>query len=392
MSPGVFDYVHQEEYGVTAGHAKEGDGSVRSGAKPSYAQRATEVLERSILESVGKGLAAGVADEGIPDWVHARMDGLRERAEARLADEMRAAMPEELASDAEARAEFVSLYSAFWRPALDLFWLVRTHCAKLGSWLNDLPAGDETPVLNDVSTVMRDVQARACRVASEVHVLLSTGLREGAEARARTLYELDVVTSVIAQADDPEDTARRYLAHERWERLRDLRMWVEAGRATEDDLRELRAIEAAVEALVGTCDGRFARPWGWAADLVDGRPTFRSLEALAGHGAVHGFYMKMCHSVHGGSTGAALGIVDSPDGPTLTTGQEEELPTDAAAGSLLALCRVTSRVVDARSEACAQSAVGVWLGAVERLRDEATCEFEARRRDLEALLRRDQIR
>src|SRR5450759_3127618 len=109
-------------------------------AKLGHEERATEILNGSILETIGEGLAAGVADEGIPDWVVERLDELRERAKTRFADELLATMREELASEAEGRAEFESLYGRFWGPALDLFLLVRTQCLKLGSWLNDLPA------------------------------------------------------------------------------------------------------------------------------------------------------------------------------------------------------------------------------------------------------------
>jgi Family of unknown function (DUF5677) len=270
--------------------------------------------------------------------------------------------------------------------------LVRTQCLKLGSWLNDLPAGGERPVLDDISTAMRNVQGRACRVAAEVHILLSAGLREGAEARARALYELDVVTSIIAQADDASDTARRYLAHAQWESLQDLLMWVEAGRASEDDLEELRILESSVGALVEDYGRRFAQPWGWAAALVSGRLTFRSLETLAGHREARAYYVRMCHSVHAGSTGTAQGIVDSPEGLTLTTGQAEEFPVEAAIGSLLALCRVTSRLVEARRSACERFAVNVWFGAIERLLYKAAGEFEARRDELEDFLRETQGR
>jgi hypothetical protein len=63
-----------------------------------------------------------------------------------------------------------------------------------------------------LAEVLIRLHARACQIASEVHVLLSAGYADGAMARCRTLHEIAVVGFFVQEHG--EETAARYLAHD----------------------------------------------------------------------------------------------------------------------------------------------------------------------------------
>jgi hypothetical protein len=56
---------------------------------------------------------------------------------------------------------------------------------------------------------IRRIYGRGCHLAAEICHLLRGGYADGAEARWRTLYELEVISKFICIAGD--DTAERYL-------------------------------------------------------------------------------------------------------------------------------------------------------------------------------------
>lgn len=356
-----------------------------------YLKKADDIIRHSLLQTVGEGLAAGIPDAGIRGWMVDRIPKCREDAEAELAGDLLATVHDAITAEYRARSEFQELMREVWGPALDLFWLVRMQCFEVGRWLND-ESDRASSNSDDLNVAMTTIHGRACRVATEVNVLLSGGLREGAEARARTLYELDVVATLLGIGDS-QRTARRYLDHSTREQTQDYLAWAEAGGdACEADMRELDGLQSQLEVLVGLHDKQFAQRWGWAAHLTPGRPTFRALEELAGFAdaGTHYPYQVLCHAVHAGSTGTGRGVEWAPEGPTLVTGQTGTMATEAALMSLIALFRLTCHLLNARRESCKGRAVNVWRGAIERLLRSAIEAFETQDDRTAAFLRREQ--
>lgn len=157
---------------------------------------------------------------------------------------------------------------------------------------------------------------RACQVTSEIIALMENGYADGAMARWRTLHEITVVATVIAEGGNT--LAERYLAHEA----------VEAKRAMDEyarchaplgykplSRRDLRQVAAAYDAVLLRFGRDFREQHGWAADHVGNKkPNFSDLEAAAGRAAMRSYYKMASYNVHASPKGISyrIGTIDDP--------------------------------------------------------------------------------
>jgi len=84
-----------------------------------------------------------------------------------------------------------------WQQPLDSLLLLIWICRECGSSVNVAARSRATRAPSKKVEVLTRLHARACQTALEVHVLLSNGFADGALARWRTLYELDVVAAFV---------------------------------------------------------------------------------------------------------------------------------------------------------------------------------------------------
>jgi len=122
-----------------------------------------------------------------------------------------------------------------WGQALDRFYAIVVYAEEIGRELYRMhleEADDEE--FDAVFEALIGLYARACRVAREVHHLLSGGFPFGALARSRTLHELAVITIVIAdygREDEHADLADRFIQHAWIARYRDAKLYQESREA-----------------------------------------------------------------------------------------------------------------------------------------------------------------
>src|SRR6266540_5951679 len=119
-----------------------------------------------------------------------------------------------------------------WGRSLDRFYAIVVFAEEIGRELYGIhlqEADDEE--FDPVFEALIGLYARACRVAREVHHLLSGGFPFGALARSRTLHELAVITIVIAdygREDEHADLADRFIQHAWIARYRDAKLYQES--------------------------------------------------------------------------------------------------------------------------------------------------------------------
>ncbi len=85
-----------------------------------------------------------------------------------------------------------------WGKALDRFYAIVVCAEEVGHKLHGAHRKAVAEEFDPVFEALIGLYARACRIAREVHQLLSGGFSFGALARSRTLHELAVITIVIA--------------------------------------------------------------------------------------------------------------------------------------------------------------------------------------------------
>jgi len=150
--------------------------------------------------------------------------------------------------------------------------------------------------------------ARACRVAREVHYLLSGGFPFGALARSRTLHELAVITIVIAdygREDEHADLADRFIQHAWIARYRDAKLYQESREAlgqeplSDEDMAQMQQQH---DLLIAKYGKTYSKDYGWATGLnrQSSAPDFRELEGLADLSHLRWHYKQQSHEVHAG--------------------------------------------------------------------------------------------
>jgi len=171
----------------------------------------------------------------------------------------------------------------------------------------------------DIPTLeaIRRIYGRGCHLATEICHLLRGGYADGAEARWRTLYELEVISKFICIAGD--DTAERYLSYpsvemeifyksakQYFERLnRELTLDEEKEYQNAKD--RLFSEEEKVKSLCKRFGPCFKKDNGWAACAIrKKKPQFSYIEALTGYSKSRVLYKEANFPIHGGPMAASF--------------------------------------------------------------------------------------
>ena len=150
---------------------------------------------------------------------------------------------------------------------------------------------------------------KGCAVGTEIFILLRAGLADGALARWRSLYEIELIASFIAVHD--EEIAERYLNHaaiKNWEWFLSLQealktMPVPAGAVPEmDDTNFIARYKQERDEVVRRYGTKFKYEYGWAADVVGtakrAGPNRSDLERALGRESMASLYKSASYQVH----------------------------------------------------------------------------------------------
>ena len=157
--------------------------------------------------------------------------------------------------------------------------------------------------------MVASLHQKGCATAAEILVLLRNGLADGALARWRSLYEIDLIASFLAKHDDT--VSERYLDHaaiKNWEWIQSLQgaleaMSVPAGAVPEmDDSSFIAHFKQKRDVVVHRYGTKFKHEYGWAADVVGtakgNGPNRRDLERALGRENMASLYKSASYQVH----------------------------------------------------------------------------------------------
>ena len=202
------------------------------------------------------------------------------------------------------------------------------------------------PVLGGpVTELLTRLHARACRVGSEVLVLLESGHAGGAHARWRTLHEIAVVALFLR--DRGKDIANAYLLHDGIVSYRAARQAEEKKIETVAP-HEILRLRQRYELLVGRFGKPYAEEYGWAAAVLGReRPTFADIEASSvGLDATRPYYRLASHDVHAGpkSIYFNMGVLGRQN--VLAAGPSNAGLADPGHGMAISLGQVTAALLN----------------------------------------------
>lgn len=266
-----------------------------------------------LLEKIRqRAIAAGKTPEEAEKIVNkAVVDAVRETNPAKVQG-MLDCMPAVMEANLEDIRGFDSRTRLHWGRALDLMFVVGNSSIEMAE---DFRANCEPSPNETLYLVLTGLFARACRVAMEVHHLLSGGFPLGAYARARTLHEIAVVTQVLAKNDGKpgsEDLAERFMLHRLILEYKDNMAYATAfSDESPEVLDELAAGKATQKSLCERFGDEYKESHGWAFKLTGKKnPGIIDLEKLTDLELFRPHYKAMSHEVHADSSSWRLNRVE----------------------------------------------------------------------------------
>lgn len=257
----------------------------------------------------------------ISDFTDNKLPGLMlsvsQGSAKQIGETLRKDWPNQKEYDGIVVADFLDRLEDDWGKALDILRMMLTISREIGPEFSAWAATDEAPKTPARHEALLKLHARGCQVVDEIICLMENGFADGAFARWRTLHEIAVIASLIADGD--EELAIRYFDHEAIEAKRAMdhfkMHYDELGFEKPDD-EEIESIEKAYEDCLQRYGHGFGAEFGWAAPhLGKKRVRFNDLQEFVGQIASRSYYRFASHNVHASSKGVnyRLGLVDQDE-------------------------------------------------------------------------------
>lgn len=208
-----------------------------------------------------------------------------------------------LQEHAEVRQDFLAHHMSTWGDALTGYAIFVEIAREIGTAaypriVDELSVKNHAPHKLEATT---SLYARSCHIASEVQVLLENGFADGAQARWRSLHEIQVILHILSEGDD--DLSKRYLLHHDIDLYSEARLsrQINGKRPTDKQLSRLQNNRDDLVAVFGK---DFDQPYGWASAILGFRASrFSDLEAYAGAAFQRQRYKAASANVHGSARG-----------------------------------------------------------------------------------------
>jgi hypothetical protein len=303
-------------------------------------------------------------------------------AAERLLKALKRKWPEQATYETGVFDSFRGRLEARWGEGFDLLRMLLTSCRELGEESAKRLRRSKAHKNRVLRSLIVRLHARACQITAEIITLIENGFADGAMARWRTLYEVGVVATVIADAD--ETLAKCYIQHEVVESKLAMdeyaRCHVALGYRPIPG-REQRRIERAFAAAVKAHGGDFGKPYGWAAAyLKKKRVTFRDLEDAAQRSAMRSYYKMASYNVHADtpkSIFSRLGVIG--DQSIIIAGATDAGFTEPAQNTAFTLVQITGLLLVNRAS---NLDVMIKLRTLTMIRDEVPDVFMRAERKL----------
>jgi hypothetical protein len=296
-------------------------------------------------------------------------------AAERLLKTLKQRWPEQAAYERAVLEGFKERLEARWGKGFNLLRMLLIGCRELGEeTATQLPRSRSNKKRILRSLLVR-LHARACQITTEIVTLIENGFADGAMARWRTLYEVGVVATVIADAG--EALAWLYLEHE----VVESRFAMDEYDRCHEALgfrplpkRVRRRVERAFAVAVKTHGADFGKPYGWAAaHLKKKRVTFRDLEDAAQRSAMRSYYKMASYNVHADtpkSIFSRLGVLG--DQSLILAGASDAGFRDPGQNAAITLLQITAVLL---SERMSNLDVMIKMQALTMIRDQIADAF-----------------
>jgi hypothetical protein len=260
-----------------------------------FAVRLNELIDRieasesnrdEALESIGETLMEAVAEEA-PKFVAA----LRQTAGAMNRSHRRY------------WRKFESKIRIHWGDAFDQFYSVLAFARESSQYYSIELEKGEVDEVDLVTEALISLQARACRIAGEVHALLQAGYGYGALARCRTLHEIAVIAYILVDYGrkvEHHDLAERFFEHDkvmRYEEAVEFQNHCEELGFDPFSDEQIAEWKEENDRLIHRYGRAYRMDYGWAVSVA-ASPTFRNLEEKVEMSHFRTYYKSASKEIH----------------------------------------------------------------------------------------------
>lgn len=245
-------------------------------------------------------------------------------------------LPQMLADHRKDDAGFRRRCYRRWRDGLDQLKMFIVMSEEYGSTINQRERFRAVQEQNYTFEATVALHARAVRVSNEILALLCDGFPDGALSRWRTLHEIAVTTTFLAQND--REIAKRFIAHRGIANAKALKQYVEflpRSNMTPLEPGSIETAEAVKASLIEEFGPEFREDYGWAYPIISKNRgiTLYDLEVATGLDHWRPRFRWASDDIHAGAKPyhASLGAAETPlDKPVLLTGRSDSAFTDPA--------------------------------------------------------------
>jgi hypothetical protein len=246
---------------------------------------------------------AEAAFKRVADGLPQELDRITGEQSERMFNDLVEKWTAEHAAQSSETTEFQQRLEERWGEGLNLLRILLTITREIGGERAKKHLGRRGQKASVRMALLVRLHVRACQVTQEIICLLEGGLADGAMARWRTLYEIAVTATMIADGD--EDLADRYVSHqivEEWRRLEEDLCAAPNRQLSSAELRERDFAKTEYDAILAKYGASFGGLYGWAAHhLKLKKPTFKNLQEAAGRAGENPFYKLASVNVHAGT-------------------------------------------------------------------------------------------
>lgn len=281
------------------------------------------------IDGVMEGLVLSVVDkiaESVSNTLQSRMDDMLE-------------------DQCAIQSEFDDNLYDTWAEALNLFQglIVISDEAAQGY----LERSDKYSENDLTQNLLVRLHAKANQISKEILHLLRHGFADGAQARWRSLHELAVVCSFIAQHGD--SVAERFVQHESVEIYKAAKQYnqycTRLGAEKIDD-SEMALIEKEYQEVIDKHGKSYGSDYGWAAvTLKLPRPTFRDIEASVELDHIRPYYKAASANIHANPIGVFKRLGLFPEEDIILSGPSNIGLSDPAQSTVISLTQITTSVL-----------------------------------------------
>ena len=245
-------------------------------------------------------------------------------------------LPEMLADHRKLDADFRRRCYQRWKDGIDQLQMFIVMSEEFGSTFNQRERPRAVREQNYTFEATVALHARAVNVANEILALLREGFPDGALSRWRTLHEIAVAATFLAQND--REVSKRFIAHRGIMSAKALKQYVEflpRSNMTPLEPGSLEAAEAMKASLIEEFGPEFKEEMGWAYPVISKAKGINlyDLEVATGLDHWRPRFKWASDDIHVGAKPyhASLGAAETPlDKPVLLTGRSNSAFTDPA--------------------------------------------------------------